>query len=350
MEFRQAIRKGFQIALKDGVDVIGALTSVLVRMGEELTEQTSSMKFSVSMLHPKVVLRLLQAWLRSKRERRPILPKDLWQAKGIVVSGIDTSIYKDEVARYWAGTPHEIYGGTEGLVYAMQSWNRKGMVFVPDLVFLEFIPYEEVREHQDDKDYHPSAVLLNEVVEGKSYDVVITQFYGGPLLRYQLKDIVKVINLKDDETGVNLPHIVFERRADETIDLAAFPQLDERTIWQAITNTGIKYTDWAACKEYDQNQTFLRLYIELKERRQAEELEIMVDEQLKIVDAAYEDIDFYLDLQPVRVTLLSPGTFQRYTEEKTKEGASIADLKPIHINPSEVVVRRLLQLSEVNSE
>jgi phenylacetate-coenzyme A ligase PaaK-like adenylate-forming protein len=224
------------------------------------------------------------------------------------------------------------------------------MVFLPDLTFFEFIPHEEQLQHQDGKDYHPSTVLLNEVEEGKLYEVVITQFYGMPLLRYRMGDIVEVIALRDDETGVNLPHIVFHHRVGETIDLAGLVQLDEKTIWQAIANTGAKYIDWVACKEYGHNQSFIHLYLELKEEKEVAKIAAMIDEQLKIVDSDYKDIDAYLKLQPVKVTLLSSGTFQRYTEEKVKEGANLAHLKPTHVNPPEAVIQRLLQLSEVNKE
>ena len=350
VEFRERIKEGFQIALKDGVDFIGALASILVRMGEEFSQQTRGMKFSLSMLHPKITFRLLRAWLRSKMEKRAILPKDLWQPKGILVSGVDTAIYRDNVVHYWGSTPHELYTGTEAFVYAMQAWNKRGMVFLPDMVFLEFIPYPEPLEYQDDKYYQPSTVLLNEVEEGRLYEVVITHFYGMPLLRYRLNDIIKVTAKKDEETGINLPQVAFQRRVGEVINLANLAQLDEKTLWQAIANTDIKYTEWVACKEYDQNQVFLRVYLELKEEKEVASVETMIDQQLKIVDTDYKDIDSYLGLQPVRVTLLSPGTFRRYTAEKMKEGASIADLKPIHINPSEVVIRRLLQLSEASSE
>jgi len=224
------------------------------------------------------------------------------------------------------------------------------MGFPPDMVFLEFIPYQEQLEHQDDKDYQPTTVLLDEVEEGKLYEVVITHFYGMPLLRYRMKDIIKVIALRDDEAGVNLPHIIFQRRIGETINLAGLAELDEKTIWQAIANTGVKYTDWAACKEYDQNQSFLHLYLELKEEKEATEVATMVDEQLKIVDTDYKDIDIYLKIKPVRVTFLSAGTFLRYMEEKRKEGAELMHLKPSHMNPPEAVIERLLQLSEVGKE
>jgi len=350
MEFAERIQKGFQIALKDGVDLIGGIGSILARMGEEFNEQDHGRRFSPFMLHPKIVLRLLKAWLRSKTEKRKMLPKDLWPVKAILTGGVDTAIYRESIAHYWGIEPYEFYICSEAFYLAIQGWNKKGMVFLPDTVFLEFIPHEVELKQQGSRDYRPSTVLLNEVEEGKLYEVVITHFNGMPFLRYRMKDLIKFVALRDDEAGVNLPQITFQRRVDEAINLGGLAELDEKTIWQAIANTGMKYTDWSACKEYDQNQTFLRIYLELKEKREAAEVESMIDEQLRIVDTDYKDIDTYLNLQPVRVALLSPGTFQRYMEEKTKEGADRAHIKPSHVSPPEAAIQRLRQLSEVGLE
>ena len=350
MEFQEKMRKGFEIALKDGVDILGAISSVLVRMGDGFVERTRSKKFSKSTLHPKIIFRLLRAMIRSRREKRPILPKDLWSPKGIVCGGMDTQIYKQDIAHYWGSEPFDFFVSTETLLVAMQAWNKKAMTFIQDSVFLEFIPYDEQLKHQDNKDYQPSTVLLNEVEEGESYEVIITQFYGLPLLRYRINDIIKIASLEDEETGVNLPQIIIQGKVGETINLAGLAELDEKTVWQAIANTGIRYTDWSAAKEYDQNQSFLRLYLELKEEKEAAAVETIIDKQLKRVDTDYSDIDSYLGLRPVRVTLLSPGTFQRYMEEKRKEGADLAHLKPTHMNASGTVIQRLLQLSEVGSK
>jgi hypothetical protein len=345
MEFRDRIQKGFQMALETGVDLIGSLSSVMVKVGERMTEQAQGMKLSRIMLHPKVFFRVTRAWLRSKRERRPMLPKDLWSPKGIITSGTDTSIYKEDVAYYWGKTPFELIGASEVPTIAVQNWNKKWLTFIPYSAFWEFIPEDESIRSREDKTYHPTTVLLNELEEGKLYEVVLTQFYGMPLLRYRIGDIIRVVALSDDEVGVNLPQIVFHARVGESIDLAGLASLNERVIWQAIANTGIKYEDWSARKEYEQGKTFLRLYIELKEEREAAEVERLVDEQLKVVDVDYRDIDSYLELQAVRVTVLSRGTFERYYQEKVKEGADLAHLKPPHMNAPEAVIKRLLQLS-----
>jgi phenylacetate-coenzyme A ligase PaaK-like adenylate-forming protein len=347
MSFPEKIKKGFQMALKEEVDIIGSLASVLVKMGEEFAEPTEKRKLTLSMLHPKIIFRMLGAKLRSKREKRGILPKDLWHPKAIMTGGMDTAIYRDSIAYYWGSVPYQFYICVEAFYLAMQGWNKKEMTFVPDHAFLEFIPIEEIPKINEDKDYQPRTVLLNGVEEGKLYEVVITQFYGMPLLRYRMKDIVKFVALKDTETGVNLPQMVFQRRVDEAINLAGLAQLDEKTIWQAIANTGMKYTEWTACKEYDGDKSFLRIYLESKETKEPAELEKMIDEQLKIVDTDYSDIDAYLEFQPVRVTLVSPGTFQRYMDEKRKEGANPSHFKPIHVNPSAEAIQFLLKLSEV---
>jgi len=53
-----------------------------------------------------------------------------------------------------------------------------------------------------------------------------------------------------------------------------------------------------------------------------------------------------LDGQPPCVTLLSRGTFSRFTLEKQAAGADLAHLKPVRMKPSGVVLGDLLRLSE----
>lgn len=351
MEMRERIGKGFQMALCSGVDLICSLASVMVKTGEMMAQQAQNMKFSRSMLRPETLSRLTRAWVRSKREKRPILPKDLWAPKAVMAAGVDTTIYRDDIIRYWGQEPYESYVCNETFVLAIQSWNRKWMTFLPDMAFYEFIPEEEVIKGREEG-YEPTTVLLDKVKEGGSYELVLTHFYGMPLLRYRMGDIIKFTALEDQETGIKLPQMVFCHRVGETIDLAGLATLDERTVWRAIANIGIKYEDWSALKEYVGNQAFLRLYLELRpgEKRKVEEIERSVNEQLRSVDVDYRDIASYLELQPVKVTLLSPGTFQRYFEERIKEGANPAHLKPDHINAPETAIQRLLQLNEGTKE
>jgi hypothetical protein len=343
-DFETRTRAGFQIALRTGVDMLASLTSVLVKMGERFAEGSGQLKFNRHMLHPQIMWRLIRAWLRSKKEGRTILPKDLWPIKGLVCYGTDTGIYREQLVHYWGKEPLEIYGATESGLIATHAWNKKNMTFVPSSCFLEFIPEGEWLKSRDNKDYRPSTVLLDEVEVGQRYEVVLTSFYGMPFLRYRLGDLIKVVTLEDEEAGIKLPGMVFESRADDLIDISGFARLDEKTIWQAIANTGVKYEDWSIRKEYEQNQPIIRLYIELKEQLKASEVERLINKQLVITNQDYRDFVSIRGEEPLKVTTLPPGSFRQYYVEKQKAGADLAHLKPPHMNASDTVIQDLVKL------
>jgi hypothetical protein len=340
--FEERIQAGFKMALRTGIDVLGSLTTVLVKMGERFSENQGQVKLSWRMLHPLIILRLMIAWVRCKREKRNILPRDLWPLKGLICYGMDTNIYREQLVHYWGREPLEIYGGTEMGSIATEVWNKKWMTFNPFFCFLEFIPEEEWQKNRDNKTYQPSTVLLNEVKAGKRYEVVLTQFYGMPLLRYRIGDLIKIVALKDEETGIVTPQMTFDSRADDLIDIAGFTRLDEKTIWQAIVDTGIKYEDWSIRKEYEHNQSILRLYIELKQEIDTGELEKLVHRALAKIYPDYRDLEAMLGIRPLKVSILPAGSFQRYYQKKKTDGADLAHLKPPHMNPSDIMLQDLL--------
>jgi len=348
MEFQERIAEGFRLSLRTGVDLVASMSSILVKVGEAFTEGLHGMQFSISMLHPAVLYHLAKGILRSKLEGRSLLPKDLWPVKGIICGGTDTVIYRKQLAHYWGKEPFEYYGSTETNINAVQNWNKKGMTFLPLSAFYEFIPETEWLKNKQDKEYQPSTVLLDEVEEGKRYEIVVTSFYGMPFLRYRPGDLIKIVSLRDDETGVNLPQMVFESRADDLIDIAGFTRLDEKTVWQAIANSGISYTEWTLRKEYYEGKSILHLYMELKEEMATEEVERIVHESLGASEFDYRDMDSMLEIQPLRATVLSKGTFQRFFEEKQAAGFDLAHLKPPHMNASDAMVEDLLRLSSAN--
>jgi len=241
--------------------------------------------------------------------------------------------------------PYEIYGATEAGVISMQSWTKKCMTFLADSVFLEFIPETESIKSKEDAKYQPMTVLLNEIEEGKIYETVITSFYGMPFLRYRPGDLIKIVALEDEETGINLPQVLFHARADDIIDIGGFTRLSEKTVWMALENTGIRYEDWTMRKEHTEDNPIVRLYIELKERREPGEVGHLFHDQLKLLDPDYNNIDTMLGLRPLRVTFLTEGTFKRYYEGKQRAGVELAHWKPPHINASDNQIKELLLVS-----
>lgn len=357
MAFQDIIRAGFSEALYSGIDVFGGLPSVLVAVGEQFKQRSGKMNLRPLLSHPGALLRLMKGFARSKLARRPMVPKDIWNIKGIVGGGTDAKIFKARVKELWGKYPIELYGGTEGGIYAMQTWDYEGMVFLPSLNFYEFVPEDEHIKWQLDHSYQPKTVLLDEVKSGEVYEVIITNLHGGIMTRYHLGDLIRVISSRNEKLNIDLPQIMFERRADELLDIPGFGRLTERVVWQAIENTKIPYEDWTARKEIFNDKPVLHLYIELKGNYIASEKGVataVYNEFMKL-ESEYKfnyykdvfcDMGGIIDSEPVKVTLLSEGAFANYIAQRQAEGAPLGHLKIVHINPSDKALASLMAKPE----
>jgi len=346
MEFGERIQTGFKLAMKMGIDVIYGMASILVRVGEQFETGGGGVKLSSFYLHPAVLSRLGRGMVNARLAgRKNMLPKDIWKLKAIGLGGMDVSIFRDKIYEQWGKEPSEGYSGSELMVVACQLWNHKGMTFFPDTSFLEFIPEDEYIKGKQDPNYEPTTVLLDEVQPGQKYELVVTNFHGGVFVRYRPGDLIEIIGLHDQETDVELPQMVFHSRADEIIDIAGFTRLTEKTVWNAIEATGVEYTDWTVHKEVEEEKPVLRLYIELKHEENLSELRADIHNNLTELDEDYRNLGTILELDPLRLTRLSPGTFDRYYVMKREAGADLAHLKPPHVNPSPENLRQLLEAS-----
>ncbi|OGO17734.1 MAG: hypothetical protein A2Z02_00075 [Chloroflexi bacterium RBG_16_48_7] len=347
--FEKKISDGFNIALQTGIDVLGSLTTILIKMGERFTESSKALRISRNMLHPAVLMRLIPAFIKSRHEKRPILPKDLWPLKGMICFGMDTALYREQLIYYWGKKPLELYGSTEAGLIAVQDWNKKWLTLFPFSNFYEFIPEEEWLKSRENPGYKPATVMLDELRAGGLYELVITSFHGMPFLRYRLGDLIRVADLEDKEAGIKLPQLIFEARADDIIDIGGFTRLDEKTVWQAIMNTGIKFEDWSARKEQNGDKPVLRLYIETRDIIDRDEAEQLIHEQLKVVYADYYNLENMLGIKPLKLTILPKGSFQRYFDAKRKAGADPAHLKPPHMNAPDKDIDLLLNREQKDS-
>jgi hypothetical protein len=161
--------------------------------------------------------------------------------------------------------------------------------------------------------------------------------------------MVHITALRNENLGISLPQMAFERRADDLLDFV-FVRLTERTIWQAIENTGVAYEDWTAFKK--EGQPVLSLYIELKDGYRGSEAQVATvirenilrsDSQNRDTEKLYRnDFAEMIDFQ-VEVNALAPGAFAHFTEQRRLEGADLAHLKPPHMNPSPRVLELLTQ-------
>ncbi len=351
LSFIDKVKAGFSQALDEGLDGFGGLPSVLVTVGEQLKQQSNQVDRKELLKRRRALMRVIKGKLKSRFAGRPMLPRDLWKVRGILGGGTDSAVFKKRVNDLWGRTPLELYVGSEGGIYAVQAWDYSAMTFTPNLNFYEFIPEREHFKWQMDHSYKPKTVLLDEVEEGQVYEIILTNLHGGALTRYRVGDVVRIVSLRNEAAGINLPQMVFERRADDLIDIAGFGRLTERVIWEAIEHAGLPYVDWTARKEVSGDQAFLHVYLEPSRPQPPSEKAFVAElyRQFRELDKQYnfniysifgEEEEPPADL-PLKVSYLPMGSFRRYIVRRQNEGADLGHLKPPHINPSDAVLSAL---------
>jgi len=342
-KFKQRIADGFASALNDRVDILISMTSVLNRVAERF-DPNSNRSNSSSGLMKKVnargAFRLAGAKLKSTFTQHAMKPRDLWEPKCIVGWGLDTRFYSDQIEEARGRPPYEMYAATEVGVMGTQFRDRGGMGLDPHTCFYEFIPESELKVERSDPTYMPRTCLLDEVDAGKSYEVVVTSFFGMPFARYRLGHIVRFTS---DHVGYG-NEFLFEGRSDERIDIGGFTRIDESTVWKAITRAELPVSDWTLRREVEGIVPELHMYLELSSPYETTSLIPMLHQSLKDCDPLYSDLETMLGICPLRVTVLSPGTFDTYTDMQLKQGASLVGSRPSRMNPSDEVVGRLVAL------
>jgi hypothetical protein len=346
LSFEERIKLGFQEAMSEGFNYFFGLSVVLVNVGEKIRESSKSIDIRPYFKSPRALWRLAGGKIRSRLDRRTLLPRDLWKIEGIISSGTDSVVYKDKIRELWGRNPLDIYACTEGGLIATQTWDYNGMTFVPNLNFLEFIPEDERLKQEMDHSYQPRTLLLDEVKVGENYEIVITNFYGGSLARYRVGDMVRITSLRNDKLGINIPQMAFERRVDDFLDFYVIT-LTEKSIWQAIENAGIHYEDWVAYK--DPETLTLNIGVELKDGHNgnAENIAARILKNLarpddnKSPEVTRENDLTDIEDFAVKVDILPQGTFKSYMARRQAEGADLAHLKPPHVNPPEKVLSEL---------
>jgi hypothetical protein len=347
MGFQERIQQGFARSMGCGIDYFIGVASVLLRIGESFTGNTRHLSFSPAMLQPATLYQVTKALALSKLNNRSMLPKDIWRPKGIVASGMDVQVYKQRIESLWGRNPLEIYACTEFGSIAYQPWGQKqhALTFVPHMAFWEFMPEAEYHRWKEEPTYKPRLLLLDEIDMG-NYVLVGTSFGGGAFIRYVVGDLIRIVALRDDELSINLPQMIVESRADGVINLSGMVVLTERSLWQAIGRLDLGTMNWTARKELglDHGVPMLHIYVE---DGNCDPVRLSSDFNEALIETHEEYASFHgiMEVNPIKVTLLVPGTYQRYFDEKQAEKADLGHLKPPRMQPKDEVIKRLLTIS-----
>ncbi len=344
MDFRERLTEGFKLAMKHGLDYFYGLSSILARMGEQFEgESSGSSSFSKEMLNPLVLWRMLKAVVATKLSNKPLLPKDIWKLKGVMSGGTDTGIYRDKIEYYWGKAPLEGYACTEGGMVAMQAYNYKGLMFFPDGNFVEFIPLADVEKMDEDPNFKPKILLINELKVGEKCELLFTNFYGGVFVRYRVGDMFEMISDGDEELESNIPQFIFYSRKTDVIDLGTVLRLTERDIWTAVEASGVKYEDWVVKKEIVDNNPMLHIYIERKTGNllDLDTARLQIRENLLNSISEYKDYEEIIGYDPLILSWLKEGAFNNYMAAQVEAGADMAHIKPPHMQPTDHIMSKL---------
>lgn len=345
MSFSERNKKGFQMGLQRGIEFFFGVGSVAYYVSMTLSSlgkgRSGSSGIKLTDMTPAMFFRVVRAKYRCHQEGRELMPRDLFKLKGFMCAGTDSRCYKDELEHLWGVRPMELFAGTEPTCIGTETWTRNGMYFFPDACFYEFIPEAEMEKSIDNPAYQPKTYLMNEVLPGEKYELVISVLKGGAFMRYCVGDVYRCVGRDNNEDGTRIPRFEYIDRVPTIIDIANFTRISENTIELVISLSGLKIASWVALKEYSpENRPFLHLYAEMETdalTQQALSKEIL-KEQLSIyfrhMDNDYKDLKRLLGIEPLEITILKGGTFQRHRE---KTGKTLRRL-----NPSVYDVKELL--------
>ena len=345
MSFSERNKLGFKMAMQQDVEYFFGLGSVAYAVSQSLSQMGGKAKMKPADLlkfRPDMLLRIARAKSRCKKENRPLKPKDLFHLKGFMVAGTDNRCYKDDLEELWGVRPMELFAGTEPSIIGTETWTRNGMYFFPDTCFYEFLPIADTIRLMDEPDYKPRTYLMDEVVPGEVYEIVLTVLKGGAFARYRVGDTYRCVGLSSREDGTSIPRFEYVDRVPAIIDIAGFTRISEQGIQNVLDLSGLPVVGWVALKEYTaENRPYFHLYVEVEK---AEFLNRAVNTQVlrdllttyfKYTDQDYRDLKKILGMDPLKVTILRSGTFAGY--------CAVHGRPPRHMNPDNYAMEALLQ-------
>lgn len=350
MSFSERNKLGFKLAMKGGVEYFFGLGSVVYAISQSLSQISQGGSGGLKALlkcHPLMIYRILKAKHQMKKENRPLMPKDLFKLKGFMIAGTDNRSYKDDLEKLWGIRPMELFGGTEPSLMGTETWTRNGVYFFPNTCFYEFLHEDDMIKLESDPDFQAKTYLMNEVVSGEKYELILTVLKGGAFARYRVGDIFRCVGLTNLDDDTRIPRFEYIDRVPSIIDIGGFTRISENGINDAVKLSKLPVKGWTALKEYNEdNKPFLHIYIEIDKNKFADNavntdiIKDILSTYFKYIDQDYKDLKRILGMDPLKVTILKCGTFETYAKVK---GRPIS-----RINPTSSEFRDLIDIQTIH--
>ncbi|GKU28578.1 GH3 auxin-responsive promoter family protein [Clostridium folliculivorans] len=240
----------------------------------------------------------------------------------ITVTGANFSIYDDKVNYYTDSLPtySPAYAATEAMIGINPYVGKVRYVIIPDTVFYEFIPIKE------DKENDTNTLCIDEILIGKKYEVVVTNYEG--LYRYRIGDVIKVVGFYN-----NCPEIEFLYRKNQILNMVA-EKTNEEHLTSAINATvkklQLNLVDYTTLPDNSITPGRYIFYFEFKNNLSEHNIKVIeqtLDSQLRKSNLAYDRARVSHKLGMIKVVLVSSNTFNSIKEALFNKGISKNQIK-----------------------
>ncbi|XP_038135016.1 GH3 domain-containing protein isoform X2 [Cyprinodon tularosa] len=244
----------------------------------------------------------------------------LWPHLNLVlaVDSGSNQIYGEMLREHYCkGVPFysPFYAATEGLI-GVNLWPQeesRRYLLCPRSMFCEFLPENSLDEE------NPQTLLMEEVKEGESYELVITNASG--LFRYRIGDIVKVTGFHN-----HCPIVEFQYRRGQMLNVRG-EKVSEALFLGALKKAvaqwpGAQLVDYSCAESgilgdsIGGSDPHYQVFIELKGvRNLTEEQRYKLDICLQKDSAVYKSFRIKGSIGPMRVQLVSEGAFKELRKQ-----------------------------------
>ena len=250
-----------------------------------------------------------------------VWPKFMW-SYGMV--GSTLQFYVNKLRKYIGDAPiHNMgYAAAEGYMAMPIELNVNDAVLMPKSVFFEFIPMD---------DYDSGKFLtLDQLEEGKEYEIVVTNFSG--LYRYKIEDVIRVTGFYN-----KTPKMEFLYRNNLAMNIANEKTTTQMVDWAAgetQKKLGISFKGYSFYGDTESTIVRYMLLAEPDGEISADlipEIEKTLDEYLNESNEKYFKYRRWNMIDAPKVCLLKKDTYADYREMLKKQGKVLNQIKPVTV-------------------
>jgi phenylacetate-CoA ligase len=211
------VKDSFSLLTKRQPTVFMSSPSLALRMAEEIGRSTPEILKKRAKEEKSAKLRLASMITKIKT----IKPKRVFKRLRLGYFLTERlAPFRKAIEDLWGIEAFDIYGFTEGFGAGYECQEHNGLHFPSLQVILEIIPEKELEKEQKDPSYIPKAVLLSEAEKGLTGELVATDFKEAlPLIRYRVRDLVKVVDADECACGERAPKLEILGRTDSIVNL-----------------------------------------------------------------------------------------------------------------------------------